>query len=134
MSDYNALVNLRFNRTSGPIDLNLNIWNSKSSTGDSTTDLVDYSSAGQFSGNCATFNGESSAITKMNGTFLQLTEDGTLKNLALDILFYLNSSKNLFYYNLNNLVIFEDFGQYTKFIIFFKVNKYKNCRFITHTF
>ena len=60
MSEYNALVNLRFNRTSGPIDLAQNSWNSKSSGADYTIDLVDYSSAGQFSGNCATFNGTTS--------------------------------------------------------------------------
>ena len=48
--------------------------------------------------------------------FLQIIENETLRELALDIIFYLNSSKNLFYYNLNNLVIFEDYAQYTKFI------------------
>ena len=48
--------------------------------------------------------------------FLQIIKNETLRELALDIIFYLNSSKNLFYYNLNNLVIFEDYAQYTKFI------------------
>ena len=75
MSEYNALVNLRFNRTSGPIDLVQNIWNSKSSGADYTIDLVDYSSAGQFSGNCATFNGETSIITKVSGNYLLLPAD-----------------------------------------------------------
>ena len=75
MSEYNALVNLRFNRTSGPIDLVQNTWSSKASGIDYTIDLVDYSSAGQFSGNCATFNGESSYITKVSGNYLSLSVD-----------------------------------------------------------
>ena len=75
MSNYNTLVNLRFNRTSGPIDLVQNSWSSKASGIDYTIDLVDYSSAGQFSGNCATFNGESSYITKVSGNYLSLSAD-----------------------------------------------------------
>ena len=75
MSEYNALVNLRFNRTSGPIDLVQNKWNSKITEYDYTVDLVDYSSAGQFSGNCATFNGETSIITKVSGNRLSLDAD-----------------------------------------------------------
>ena len=75
MSDYNALVNLRFNKTTGPIDLNQNSWNSKSTGKDYTVDLVDYSSIGQFSGNCATFNGETSYISKVSGNFIYLADD-----------------------------------------------------------
>ena len=75
MSDYNALINLRFNKTTGPMDLVPNNWNSKSSGADYTIDLVDYSSAGQFGGNCATFNGETSYISKVSGNFIYLPDD-----------------------------------------------------------
>jgi len=75
MSDYNALVNLRFNKSIGPMDMVLNNWNSKSSKASYTIDLVDYSSVGQFSGNCATFNGETSVINKVSGNFINLPED-----------------------------------------------------------
>ena len=48
--------------------------------------------------------------------FLEVIENEKLRQLALEILFYLNSSKNLFYYNVNNLVIMDDEIQYTKFL------------------
>ena len=75
MSEYNSLVNLRFNRTFGPIDLNLNNWNSKISTDISTVDTVDYSTAGQFAGNCATFDGSTSALYKVSGDYILFSED-----------------------------------------------------------
>ena len=80
MSNYTALVNLRFNRTSGPVDLTLNKWSSKESGVGYTVDSVDYSSSGQFGGNCASFNGEDSIINKVSGNnvFLQESEEFTI--------------------------------------------------------
>ena len=49
--------------------------------------------------------------------FLQVIDNQKLREFALDILFYLNSSKNLFYYNIHNLVIMDDINQYNKFLI-----------------
>ena len=48
--------------------------------------------------------------------FLLYVENIKLKNLALDILYKLNSGKKIFYFNINNLVIMENEEEYTKFI------------------
>ena len=39
-----------------------------------------------------------------------------IQNLALDILYKLNSAKKIFYFNVKNLVIMKDQEEYTKFI------------------
>ena len=62
------------------------------------------------------FSKNSKIISLCFFKFLQVIENENLRELALDILFYLNSSKNLFYYNFNNLVILEDLAQYYKFL------------------
>lgn len=71
---YNALVNLRFNRNIGPVDLTKNSWSSKIESEDYDIDLVDYNSLGVFNGNAASFNGEDSVIYKMSG--VNVTLDG----------------------------------------------------------
>ena len=48
--------------------------------------------------------------------FLQIIDNEKLRAFALDIIFYLNSSKNVFYYNVHNLVIMDDINQFNKFI------------------
>ena len=62
------------------------------------------------------YNKNSSIISFCFFKFLQVIENVTLRELALEIIFYLNSSKNIFYYNCNNLVIMEDLDQYNKFL------------------
>ena len=61
-------------------------------------------------------NKESKAITICFFKFLQVIDNEELRKCAMEILFYLNSFKNLFYYNVNNLVIMDDVVQYTKFL------------------
>ena len=63
------------------------------------------------------YNKNSSIISFCFFKFLQVIENATLRELALEIIFYLNSSKNIFYYNCNNLVIMEDLDQYNKFLV-----------------
>ena len=48
--------------------------------------------------------------------FLHTNRNEKLREIALDILFYLNSSKNIFYLNYPNLVIMENAAQYNKFL------------------
>ena len=48
--------------------------------------------------------------------FLNIVDDINLKNLALQILFRLNSAKKLFYFNIDNLVILRNKEEYDKFI------------------
>lgn len=75
---YNALVNLRFNKNIGPIDLTKNVWSSKVESENYDIDLVDYSSLGVFNGNAASFNGEDSVIYKMSGSSIILDEFFTI--------------------------------------------------------
>ena len=69
----------------------------------------------------------------LNKCFLKVfstIENEKIRELALQIIFYLNSSKNIFYFNVNNLLVMTDLNQYNKFLqiktifenIIFKVN------------
>ena len=62
------------------------------------------------------YNKHTKVISLCFFKFLQVIEHERLRSLALDILFYLNSSKNIFYFNVNNLVIMDNDVQYTKFL------------------
>jgi len=63
------------------------------------------------------FNGNEFWISLFFFKFFQNVDSENLKKLALQIIFKLNSSKKLFYFNIKNLVIFEDEEEeYTKFI------------------
>ena len=75
---YNALVNLRFNKNIGPVDLTKNVWSSKVESEDYDIDLVDYSPLGVFNGNAASFNGEDSVIYKMSGSNVILDDFFTI--------------------------------------------------------
>ena len=48
--------------------------------------------------------------------FLNIVDELNLKNLALQILFKLNSAKKIFYFNIDNLVILRNKEEYNKFI------------------
>ena len=75
---YNVLVNLRFNKNIGPVDLTKNVWSSKVESEEYDIDLADYSTLGVFNGNSASFNGEDSIIYKMSGTNIILEEFFTI--------------------------------------------------------
>ena len=62
------------------------------------------------------YNGKGFWISIFFLKFFQNVDSENLKNIALQIIYTLNSSKKLFYFNINNLVIFEDEEEYTKFI------------------
>ena len=47
---------------------------------------------------------------------LLYSDNKKIKNLAIDILYKLNSAKKIFYFNIKNLVIMEDENEYNKFI------------------
>ena len=48
--------------------------------------------------------------------FLNIVDEINLKNLALQILFRLNSAKKIFYFNIDNLVILRNKEEYNKYI------------------
>ena len=62
------------------------------------------------------YNGKEISISLFFFKLFQNVDSENLKNLALQIIFKLNSSKQLFYFNIKNIVIFEDEEEFTKFI------------------
>ena len=62
------------------------------------------------------YNGKEFRISLFFFKFFQNADSENLRNLALQIIFTLNSSNKIFYYNIKNLVIFEDKEEYTIFI------------------
>ena len=61
-------------------------------------------------------NKNDSSITLYFFKFFCHSKNSKLKNLALDILYKINNSKKIFYYNMNNLVIMKDDEEFNKFI------------------
>lgn len=74
--DYDILLNVRFNRQLGPLDLSKNTWNSSNLT---------YNTAGKFTGTCGYFNGSDTSFVKMNGTSVNI-----IGNTDFTISFWLN--------------------------------------------
>ena len=63
---YNALVNLRFTKQTGAVDMANNTW---------TSEKVTTNTTGKFTGTCADFNGTSSVLTKTNGSRVIINKD-----------------------------------------------------------
>lgn len=64
--DYTTLVDMRFNKKAGPIDISKNPWDYSN---------LDYSIAGKFSGNSGKFNGTSTSLIKVGGPKVSIRED-----------------------------------------------------------
>lgn len=110
-----VLVNIRFSKNLGCIDLVGNKWNSQIVNNDELYDSVNYTSAGRFKDECAYFNGKNSKLEKINGKDIYIgeNEDFTISFWYNGLYDYLrNSDKKFIISNKNNDTSVYLFGDY----------------------